>query len=555
MKKSLSHASVDCKSPDFQIGAALRRPVWHGGQLMAYSGLEGPTDFAGALTLRTSFGVPGLDIMLPALGRIVFPRPTTTDNVFAGDWFSLGTDIRGVFLDTFHLLIKGPCDVASLAPGLSCAIRGDLTLIGASPVFDAALIATDVDHAIAGLKQWLQGRTIPPGLPVIRQETLIKAMSVMKTQVYTPEGRILHRWTTPDRWPHRRMWLWDSVFHAIGWRHLDPELARDSLDAVLDMQAPDGFVAHMMDPSSVSHITQPPILALGVQQVYRANPVPGWIGAVYPKLCAYLEWDMANRDRDGAGLLEWAIEGDPFCRSGESGMDNSPRFDAATQMDAVDFNSFLALECEIMASFATQLGREADAKRWTARHENLCRLIVERLWSDELGFFVDYDNDRKMQSPVLASSGFLPLICGAASPAQAGRLAALLQDPGKFGTALPVPSISVCDKASYSKDMWRGPVWINLNWLIALGFERYGMNEIAKCLREKTMQEVERACEKFGVMFEFYDDRRETEPPDLLRKGVCREGGNPAYHQVFHDYGWTATLYVDMVYTTNRQEE
>ena len=53
-----------------------------------------------------------------------------------------------------------------------------------------------------------------------------------------------------------------------------------------------------------------------------------------------------------------------------------------------------------------------------------------------------------------------------------------------------------------------------------------------------------------GVFFEFYDDRETVPPPNLLRKGKCAPEESP-YHQVVHDYGWTATLYVDLVCTTS----
>jgi hypothetical protein len=370
----------------------------------------------------------------------------------------------------------------------------------------------------------------------------------MKSQVYAPEGMIRHRWTTPDRWPHRAMWLWDSVFHAIGWRHLDVASAREMISAVLDVQRRDGFVAHMMTPSQISEITQPPVLGLGVKLVNELAPDKAWIEELYPKLCAYVEWDFAHRDSDGAGLVEWYIEGDVNCRSGESGMDNSPRFDAATQQDAVDFNSFLALECEALAHLARLMGRVDEANRWTARHERLCRLINQRLWSEEEKFYLDFDVERGAPSSVLASSGFLPLICGAATKEQASHLARHLQNPGTFGAPLPVPSVAKKCVRHYAKDMWRGPVWVNLNWLIAYGFDRYGMRDIADELRQQTAQEIERCFEKYGTLFEFYDDRREVEPSQLLRKGKCTPEVSP-YHQVFHDYGWTATLYVDMVFS------
>jgi len=63
---------------------------------------------------------------------------------------------------------------------------------------------------------------------------------------------------------------------------------------------------------------------------------------------------------------------------------------------------------------------------------------------------------------------------------------------------------------------------------------------------------IENGCYRYGTMFEFYDDRNEVDPPALLRKGSCNPADGP-YHQVFHDYGWTATLYVDLVNDRKRR--
>ncbi len=535
------------------IHELLYRDTWHGGQLLAFSAVDGPTDYEHGLTARTSFGMPGMDIKLPALATLRFPLPTHARFAIAGDFFDLeasGARVRGAFLDAHHLLIEGPCEFTTGSGGVACRSRDQRTLVGSALRFDAKKLDTDLDAAMAGRSAWINRQALPHGLTPAAQRTLAKVLTTLKTQVYSPEGRIFHRWTTPDRWPHRKMWLWDSVFHAIGWRHFDLALARDMISAVFDLQRKDGFVAHMMTPHEASDVTQPPVLALGVHLVNEVVLDETWLRDLYPKLKAYLRWDMARRDTDGGGLLEWTIHGDPFCRSGESGMDNSPRFDAATRLDAVDFNAFLALECEIMAGFASKLRLDADIAMWESEHRRICDLIRRRLWSERHGFFLDYDVERQRPSEVIASSGFLPLICGAATREQAERLAAHLADPGMFGTAFPVPSISVKDPGHYTKDMWRGPVWINLNWLIARGFERYGFTGVAAQLRAQTRKGIEEACEQFGSLFEYYDDRLEVAPPALLRKGRCAPEASP-YHQVIYDYGWTASLYADLVHSTH----
>lgn len=527
----------------------LRRSRWHGGQLLAFSGLDGPTDYARGLVARTAFDHPGLEFRLPGRGHLRFELPPNASITLTGDAFWInapGLLIRGAFLNAHHLLVEGPCAATTDSPDLLVISSANRTLVASAAHAAPALLDANLDRAMQDRLCWMQRVALPGGLAPATRRTLAKALALMKTQVYTPEGAIRHRWTTPDRWPHRAMWLWDSVFHAIGLRHLDPTLARDAISAVLDTQRADGFVAHRMDPAACSAITQPPVLALGVRLVQDVQPDRDWLAALFPKLGACVEWDLANRDSDGAGLAEWFIEGDPHCRSGESGMDNSPRFDSATRLDAVDFNAYLALECETLAGFATELDRHDDARRWSQRHAELCDGIRQRLWSEESLFFVDYDVDRAAPSTVLSSAGFLPLICGAATPRQAAQLAAHLHDPTMFGTPLPVPSIAARDTAHYAKDMWRGPVWINVNWFIARGLDRYGLHAHATQLRRQTTTEIERCCERYGTFFEFYDDRGNCEPPALLRKGRCAPAESPLL-QVFHDYGWTATLYTDMV--------
>lgn len=535
---------------------ALRRNAWTPGQLLAFSGLDGPTDYEHGLVARTSAAGVELEVVLPGRCRLRFSQDRLGDFLVAGDFIELQTSagpVRAAFLDAHHLLVEGPCAAIQPDDAITLTRAGERLLVASAASSDEELVEADLDAILAERRRWLAGQTMPPGLSLPTRRAVAKALSQMKAQVCSPEGCIRHRWTTPDRWPHRAMWLWDSAFHAIGWRHLDPGLAREMLLAVLDAQREDGFVPHMIRPTGSSAITQPPVLGLAAARIEAVAPDRAWVRELYPELCAYVEWDLANRDSDGNGLVEWQIEGDPHCRSGESGMDNSPRFDSATQLDAVDFNAFLAAEYEVLAGFARQLGRPAEASRWQARHRELCRRINQRLWNEEQGLYLDYDVDRDEPSPVLASSGFLPLLCGASSTAQAARLAAHLHDPTTFGTPLPVPSIAARDTRRYARDMWRGPVWINVNWMIAAGFERYGLREEAELIRSRSLTVLEQGVERHNTFFEFYDDRLEVEPTRLQRKGKGRPEEGP-YHQPLHDYGWTATLYLDLILTGARSD-
>ncbi|GAB0119157.1 amylo-alpha-1,6-glucosidase [Acidisoma sp. 7E03] len=529
-------------------------PGWHRGQLIALSGLEeaSRTDDAGGLVCRTE--TDGIAVVFPASGRL---RLTTAVRraAVSCDCLLAETDaglLRGAMLDAHHLLLEGPVEAGALDAGLAVKRTGNRLLIGTTAAFRPEYLGAELDAVIAARSAWVLGQPLLARQTGLRRHTVFRALSVMKGQVCSAEAALPLRWTTPDRWPHKDMWLWDSVFHAIGWRHLDQPLARDMIEAVLAGQKTSGFVPHQMSPTRrPSEITQPPLLAYGVACVDALSPDRGWIARLYPKLCAYVQWDLAHRDVDADGLCEWFMEGDPHGRSGESGMDNSPRFDFhyPTALDATDFNAFLALECATLCRFANRLGMASDAALWQARSDRLARLIEERLWSEEAGFYCDFDAVRGEHSPVLASAGFLPLLARTPDLARARRLLAHLADPAAFGTAFPVPSVAAGSRF-YTKDMWRGPSWINLNWLIARGLESYAAEdaafaERAAALDAATIATVEAACGRYATFFEYYDALAETDPPQLLRKGECNPD-NP-FRQVIHDYGWTATLYLDLV--------
>lgn len=543
-------------------GASVGLAVWGGGQLLAFSGLDGPTDFEHGVVARTAKdGRAAVEVMLPEPAFLVFDEAAPVETDITGDPLRVRTasgESRLAFADAHHLLVDGPCrvegpDGGPIPEALRVEQSGGRTLVGTAGAFDPSWLEADVGRLSDERRAWLaaaeeriaghagggSGRRGPP------DATLRKALSVMKTQVCTPEGLLRHRWTTPDRWPHRKIWLWDSGFHAAGWRHVDPALAREMLAAVVDTQQPDGRIPISIDPfgRETGAFTQPPVLALAVALVDEAARDDEWLASMYEPLVRYVEWDLANRDSDGAGLVEWAIEGDPGCRSGESGADNSSRFDAATQLDAPDFNALLAHELEHLAAFADRLGYADDAARFRGQSRAICARINDRLWDDDAGIYMDALAATGERTGVLSCAGFLPLLCGAPSPEQAAKLVTHLRDPATFGRPLPIPTIVANEHGAYSKDMWRGPAWVNVNWLVARGLRRYGYEVEAAELVDRTMTVIEEQYAKHGCIFEYYDDEDVVDPPELLRKGSC----NPDewIHQSIHDYGWSATLYVD----------
>jgi len=132
----------------------------------------------------------------------------------------------------------------------------------------------DVEAEFDRKKKFFDALPNPKADDPLIAETYHKSMSVLKSMVYSPAGKAEMRWTTPDRIPHKKMWLWDSAFHALGLQYISPELAQEAIEAVFAYQEEDGFIPHMMAPDYGSQVIQPPIL--GSWQDRRAS------GEIYP---------------------------------------------------------------------------------------------------------------------------------------------------------------------------------------------------------------------------------------------------------------------------------
>jgi hypothetical protein len=60
--------------------SAFAASRWHRGQLIAFSGVEGQTDYARGLVIRTTEDPSGLEIVRPDTARIVFDEAPETSS-------------------------------------------------------------------------------------------------------------------------------------------------------------------------------------------------------------------------------------------------------------------------------------------------------------------------------------------------------------------------------------------------------------------------------------------------------------------------------------------
>ena len=416
------------------------------------------------------------------------------------------------------------------------------------------------DTSLSGLSDWLlkdleaekkKKIAYMESLPACKrpeyEQLYYKCLSVQKVNVHTPEGNIECMWTTPDRVPHRSMWLWDSVFHSMAFSEYNAELARDCIRGILLQIRPDGMIPHMMNPERVSNITQPQVIAWGAWLLYEKTGDRDFLEFCLPYLEGFLEFGRKYRDNNGNGLLEWKT--DPLnvnCKCDESGLDNSPRFDFDNEMDAVDFSSFLANDAYYLSLICNELGHKDKAEYWSGIYELTKEKVNELLWDEQIGMYCDRLVDGEL-THVLSSSGFMPLLAGIPDNERVHRMIELLNDENEFGTPNTVPTVPR-SHPSYSTDMWRGGVWINLNYIIAEGLERCGALKEAELLRCRTVDMVNEWYHKTGAVFEFYDPENKIAPWNCERKG--KTPTTPDWREQIHsicDFNWSACFIMKLI--------
>lgn len=159
--------------------------------------------------------------------------------------------------------------------------------------------------------------------------------------VLRENDRGTHTIPSPNLYPHQ--WLWDSVFSAIGWAHIDVARAEQEIMSLFHGQWSNGMVPHMIfnmspkyaqdratwrswvsaqSPNDVatSGITQPPIIAEAVIRIGAQLEKPArqqFYKRILPKLIRYHEWLYTERDPHHEGL---ALQVHPY----ETGLDNTP---------------------------------------------------------------------------------------------------------------------------------------------------------------------------------------------------------------------------------------
>lgn len=335
---------------------------------------------------------------------------------------------------------------------------------------------------------------------------------------------------------------------------------------------------------ATSCITQPPLPAVAAVHVADALPDDErrrFLADVYPRLVAYHQWLYRERDLHHRGLVtlihpwECGLDTTPpwmeqlrrmpapwwmrvtvrlqlarlvrFLRrdtryvpaSQRSSDDDGLRMvvlarrakrhdfelarmppDTSVLIEDLAFNALLAVANRCLTRIAEALGVTVDPG--LARCADATHSALEELWDEASGQYYSRDAVTGALLELSTVATFVPLWAGVA-PERSARLGTLLADPARYGSAFPVPSVAVDAPQFDAHRYWKGPTWVNTNWMIVQGLREHVDTGRADELARRTVALVEDAG-----FYEYFSP-------------LTGEGFGAA------EFSWTAALVLDLL--------
>ncbi|MCB2188969.1 MAG: DUF547 domain-containing protein [Deltaproteobacteria bacterium] len=440
-----------------------------------------------------------------------------------------------------------------------------MRLLGAEQPFERHLAAA---KQVLG-DNWLGGYTRPARGLYPHQWNWDSAFIAIGYANYQPErGRQELRSLFQAQWPN------GMVPHIV----FNPDALGDYFPEPDFWRCPAG--------RQTSGITMPPLHSLASLHLHRlagdGRASQGFLAQMFPKLYAGLSYLYRERDPGREGLVY-------IRHPWESGRDNAPAWDqplAAIDLERgelppyarkdldhgvspeqrpsdddydryvylvdlfrrqnyderaiydlcpfliqdIGFNCLLAREAAALGEIAGILGRDrGELDEWTAQTR---RAIQEKLWSERLGRFESFDLRAGAHLDSPTAMGFLPLFAGAVDRGRAHILYEQMNSVSfcglRQGNCFTIPDFDMTDENFDQVEYWRGPVWFNINWLLAHGLEDYGYYFEAQILRKDLLELAAR-----GGFREYYAAYR--------GRGLGSQG-----------FSWSAALFLDTLYRFRR---
>jgi glycogen debranching enzyme len=212
-------------------------------------------------------------------------------------------------------------------------------------------------------------------------------------------------------------------------------------------------------------------------------------------------------------------------------LDDSPLWDDGMPVEAPDLNTYLYLQQEGLARIAEVIGEKDEAVLWKQRAHVTAERMIQSSWDMKTGFFWPKRNG--MRVDVRTPFSLLPLLTGQLPAEISDRLVAHLTNEREFWPRYPVPSVAMDDPKYNPIQMWRGPTWVNVNYLLIEGLQRSGYPDLANELRRRTLELISGKDD----IYEYYNPENGENPPLAAST-----------------FGWSSAVFIDLAIQAAREK-
>ncbi|MEW5820801.1 MAG: trehalase family glycosidase [Cyanobacteriota bacterium] len=344
-----------------------------------------------------------------------------------------------------------------------------------------------------------------------------------KTFIYTSPSQISGSDSHMDY--TNKQWLWDSCLHSYILAEVEPEIAKQELRALCFNQKENGFIPHMnywdgdglippewakmkglklfwSNPFS-SDITQPPIIAFALEEIYHQTKDRTFLIEMLPKLVKYYHYLAKYRDPDNDGLIS-------ILHPWESGWDNSQRWDTTLNIpgnkdyisrsviderkiqqfisnvkenwneeaifikgefdiEPVDFNVLYCINLQALLRLLIIAGDKEDYIKTKTIEAKTRKAILETMWDGNK--YVDLSGKNNIPSDIKSSAMFYPLLLEGEMHYEE-LINNYLLNSNEFLTPYGITTTSKSNPTFSPDDYWRGNVWFSNNYFILQGLKK-----------------------------------------------------------------------------------
>lgn len=355
------------------------------------------------------------------------------------------------------------------------------------------------------------------------------------------EPPLRHAWLVPGG-IYVGQWIWDTTFltdllaivpgqsefirgiyanyweFQDRWNHAQPDYAHGMIaNFIAPDSGPAGFTGK--DWLKFPAYSQAPLLAWGVERVFKRTHDLELVRAALPHLEAFHDWYWRERDLEAVGLVTVGVYDGIVQHARYETYDNEvdldtlmltlhPKRKTGSQNGPwygdiyIPANTgYLLLSEQSLIRLAEAAGDYALAERRKPILAKGIGAMRTHMWDDEQGCFLAVRRGSLAKVKPATIGGMVPLQADIPTAAQAARMAQSLAGP-HWNTPVPLPSVDAKAREYRSDDFWRGDVWPSSVYQTLEGLANYGHRALVSDLAGRLLDNAIRV----GVS-EHYDSQ------------------------------------------------